>query len=157
MYTINATSEELLYDIDILKNKLIGNGILKKKHCTSYLESGDTKVEEFDYYGFSSVGPIVPPLDLACLGDNGHTDEVFNTVSTRRSDSDISVFSWLSSEHNYHIKPRALDSDSSESLSPAEVTKRGKSVIGRIVQGFRNLKKRMSLYWKQRSNKVDFL
>lgn len=158
MISISKHSEELLHSVDIMKRELIGSGKIKRKCCNSYLEAGDITVRDFDYYGYSSVAPIIPPLDLTCLSEDDDTDgETFDTVSS--SESYISVFSWLSSERNFKVKRRETKgtSDTSESLSPTAVTERKISVVGSIARGFRNLKSRFSSCWRRRSNKVDCL
>ncbi|KAL5021010.1 hypothetical protein ScPMuIL_000165 [Solemya velum] len=67
--SISSKSEELFQDFAALQGKLAKKKVFKKGKA-SYSEPQRAVVEDFDYYGFSSVGPIVPPLDLNWLNDD---------------------------------------------------------------------------------------
>ncbi|KAL5015205.1 hypothetical protein ScPMuIL_009475 [Solemya velum] len=68
--SVSDESNELFYDVDNLKSHLTVNGEIDGRQATSYFEPEELAFEDFDYYGFSSVAPIVPPIDLSWLEED---------------------------------------------------------------------------------------
>lgn len=63
-----------------LQGKLLEKKRIGRKHLTTYIEPKEALVEKFDFYGFSAVAPVVPPLDLSWANDN---DNKPNTKKSR--------------------------------------------------------------------------
>ncbi|KAL5006734.1 hypothetical protein ScPMuIL_015540 [Solemya velum] len=78
--SISSKSEELFQDFAALQGKLAKKRVVKKGKV-SYSKPKEAVVEDFDYYGFSSVAPIVPPLDLNWL--NGDDKKTSNKLGSR--------------------------------------------------------------------------
>ncbi|KAL5021479.1 hypothetical protein ScPMuIL_000634 [Solemya velum] len=124
--SVSETSEQFFHYIEILKGRLLMEGKMKKTDFTVYSEPKEITVPDFDYYGYSSVAPIVPPLDLSWLKDKDREASKFarpTLDSVSASASETSAYSQLSWQSNDN-KPyaREVTPEKTESLASCSIS-----------------------------------
>ncbi|KAL5013784.1 hypothetical protein ScPMuIL_008054 [Solemya velum] len=124
--SVSEISEQFFHLIEIIKGRLLTEGKMKKTDFTVYSEPKEITVPDFDYYGYSSVAPIVPPLDLSWLQDIDREASKFarptlDSVFTSASEtSAYSQLSWQSNDHKPYareVTPKKTESLASCSIS----------------------------------------
>ncbi|KAL5008638.1 hypothetical protein ScPMuIL_014219 [Solemya velum] len=124
--SVSDKSDELFYDVDNLISHLTVNGEIDGRQATSYFEPEKLVFEDFDYYGFSSVAPIVPPIDLSMLeeDDNDTAAAPFDSppvYSISNSKSGTSVHSQMrlcSISNAGSLETRIISEDESAPKTP---------------------------------------